>query len=265
MRFATLGLVLLSTGVVSPLWAADSVVPVVSELRIQKKSADDLKANLIGSEGVGLIVVLAQPDHYILGVNDEASKLLSATDDKGNDLTKNGNNKWLDAFFSNVNKNHHKIAIPVKFNTLPTPAATAILVKGDIVLRCGLDEKSVEIQPFDLAKGVTAQCGTNSLKVSAGGGVPFGGLFGGNNETKRQTLSVTLNDDGHWLKTLEFVDDKGKVIKSDDGGSSSSNGIKTRFIKIGSEVKNVGLRITYFQKIEEIHQPIDLKLGVGLS
>jgi hypothetical protein len=277
MRYSTIGFLMLSTCVTLPLWAADPapttapIAPTVSELRIQKKSADDLAVNLFGSDPVQFVVVLSRPDQIILGVDEQTSKLLSATDDKGTDLTKNGrkmfgDNDWLSAFFSKVAKDSHKIAIPLKLGTLPDPQATVIQLKADFALKCGHDVKTEEVKPFDLTTGTSAKFGTHTMKVSQGkglGGSMFGAL-GPSDARKKQSLSVELDAQGAWLKSLEFIDEKGNVVATDDRGSQSSGDSFTRMLELSPDVKSAGLRVTYFQTVDEIHQPIDMKVGVGL-
>jgi hypothetical protein len=267
------GLVLSAT-VISSVWAgtAQSSTPAtageaasVTRLQVLKNTPEALNVTLFDKEGVAFVLVLSQPQKFIVGVDEEASTLTSATDDKGTDLAEGQSDKWISGFFSKIGKNNHKVAIPVTLHGLPASDATTLLVKGEIVLKCGSDEKTELVKPFELAKGTTVKCGAYTLSVNAGEKSPFGGMLGGKADKKQQSLSITVDESGHWLKKFEFVDEQGNVIKSKRNGSSGGNDSVTYNVELSSDVKAAGLRVTYFQKMEDVKQSVDLKIGVGLQ
>ena len=238
---------------------ADTAVSV-SQLQIKKKTADDLQVNLFGNEGIRFVLVLTQPDQMILGVDEEASKVVSAVDGKGNDLTEDGGHKWINAFFSKISSNRHKIAIPAEFITLPAPGTTTIHLKANVVLYCGGNEKTQEIKPFEIAKGLSTTISKHSLEIKA----QESGFVVGQDKDKIQCLGVTLGDKGVWVKSIDFIDDAGKVIKTREDGSSGGGNVVEKSFTIDKDIKSLGIRVVYFDTIQDVTRPIDLRLGVGL-
>lgn len=263
---------LLSATMISSAWAAPEQSPPiaanagvsVARLQVRKFTPESLDATLFDKEGVGFVLVLSQPQKFIVGIDDKASTLTSATDDKGTDLAEGQSDEWINGFFSKIGSGNHKVAIPVQLHGLPAADATSIRLKGEIVLKCGSEEKAEVIKPFELAKGTTVKCGMHTLSVEAGEKNPFGGMLGGKEDKGQQAISVTLDESGHWLKKYEFVDEQGNVIKTNSSGSTGGGDSITHSLKLSSNVKMAGLRITYFQKVEDVKQPVDVKIGVGL-
>jgi len=261
MRLAAAIALVFSAMLAGAVDAADPVPPTITQLHIDKKTPEDLHVNLVDTEGVHCVVVLAEPDQYIIGVDEEASKLTSATDDKGTDLTENNRNKWISRFFSQINKSHHKVAVPMAFATVPAPGATTIHVQADIVLNCGRDEKTDTLKAFDLAKGAAAQYGTHSLEITLD---KHALTFSDADDKSPQKLAVILNERGTWLKTLEFLDEKGTAIKAAEPGSMRIGDTITRSFTLPSDVKTIGVRVTYYEKIEQIHRAVDVEMTIGL-
>ncbi len=76
-------------------------------------------------------------------------------------------------------------------------------------------------------------------------------------------MNVISSESGEWLEKVEFVDEMGNAIKADEAGSARADSL-TQYIALNPDAKTAGLRVTYFAKLEDVKQPIDMKIGLGL-
>jgi hypothetical protein len=72
---------------------------------------------------------------------------------------------------------------------------------------------------------------------------------------------MELNERGTWLESFQLIDEADHVIDSTPRGTRGKN---DRILIVDGRVKTAGLRITYFRTSAQVHQPIDMKVSVGL-
>jgi hypothetical protein len=226
----------------------------MSQLQIKRKVPADLDVHLFGDEGTKFAVLLSQPNQVIVGVDTGASRLISATDDKGTNLAKDNGNGRIGIDLYKISKTKHEIAIPISLAALPASGATAIQLKAEIALKCGSEEKTEMTTPIDFAKGAKLRFNGHALTVAVNG----------NDPAKPLVIKLASDEDGVWLKTFELVDEQSATIKTEDAGSESRGGIFTRYVTLNSDVKKAALRVTYYAKIENVKQPVDMKIGLSL-
>ena len=240
---------------------------VVSQLLVENPDLAGLYVPLqLPRGGTQFALVLYQPDHEILGIDAKASTLVSATDDRGTNLVGDHPGgwpwigtreriKWMKGYGSDV-------AIPFSLSRPPAPGATFIHFKANLVLRAGGNEKTGDISPFELAKGLDTKFAGHNLKVALDPALPFTNM-----EDTATTLQLNLstNELTYWLKSADLIDDKGAVIKSDNAAWSSNSVTRTKIITFDRSLKYAGLRITYYEMLEGVNVPIDLKISIGIK
>lgn len=202
---------------------------------------------------------LAHPGKYILGL-DPASKVSEMKDDKGNSLL--GDGAFKPNFYASSSATKDRSAILVTVSTYagnPAKGSSKVIVKGDIVLRCGLDAKSTEEKDveFKVHKKDDADTtvGDFALRVTAEKGFGFnaGAVF-------------TLTTEKPGIKAISVKDEDGNSIEAVFSYSSPIFNTKktTYHYTLSRQVKKGKITITYFNKEEKVTVPVDLSVGVGL-
>jgi hypothetical protein len=223
---------------------AKTAVEAVS-LAVAKKH-DELGGN---STSISLQVVIA--DRQILGV-DPSSTISEFKDDKGNSLLSTGFSKTKfsgNAFF---HKAGNAMVVSVYSNVSPAKGASKILLKGHLVVKCGLDEKTTEEKEVDLKLNTEAKTGDFTLKVTqekgfAGSGAQF-----------------TVTPAGPILKTVKFKDADGKAVEGTLWGSNSDGKSWTQTFSLKKKITIGKFTVTYFSKEEKVTVPVDVEVGIGL-
>jgi hypothetical protein len=212
--------------------------------------------------GVTMELTVAQPDKFIAGIDAKASKLDSFTDDKKNDLNKKpagifgGQSNWLNEFATQYGPDGD-CTIQILAAGAPGKGAQKILVKGSLVLKCGADEKKTDKKEIALKMNEEVSAGDFKVKVVNAG--EFGAGF-----------TVTSAEPS--VKSVEFFDADGKALK----GTSSGRGINpfgeggkpqavVSYFLSGKKLPKVSFQITYFNKIESVTVPLDLRVGLDLE
>ncbi len=233
--------------------------------------------------GTTVDVVITQPGKFILGIDPKASKLTAFTDDKKTDLSKRPSTfgrewlnasflrfnketdlkkttsaigrEWLNASFLRFNKDNSECAFQVYAPNVPVEDAERILVQATIAVLCGKEEKTAEQKDLSLKVGQKATLGSISLTVQKG--YPEG-----------KQITVALATPERSIKSVEFLDSKGKTIKQNFTNTFMmfNNMGKPEYqtscsLPVPSEP--VTVKVVYFSKTETINVPVDLKIGVG--
>jgi hypothetical protein len=216
--------------------------------------------------GTRLTLWLSDPSRQIVDLDEKASKITAFTDDKQTDLMKKETKKGAFGGFSfgfgplsaNISPDKHHCTVEVRADHRPAAGATTLRLKADLVLKCGANEKVAETKNVSLAKGSKLAGGPLTFTIDD--------VDQGFGEAKT-SLALETEGDIAAIKEIAFFDADGKEIKSRRmGWSSSGFGAKmTHVVHYGLEKKvdKATTKITYFDKIEAVTVPIDLKTGIG--
>ena len=216
--------------------------------------------------GTRVTLWLSDLSRQIVDLDEKASKITAFTDDKGTDLLKNETKKGLGGFSfgfgplsASVSPDKHHCTVEIRAENRPVEGAVGIRLKADLVLKCGVGEKVAETKDANLAKGTKLAGGPLDFKVAEVGNESFGDA--------KMSLSLETEGDIAAIKQIAFFDADGKEIKSRRMGWSSSGfgGKMTHHINYGldKQVDQATAKITYFEKIEAVTVPVDVKTGLG--
>jgi hypothetical protein len=217
--------------------------------------------------GTRLTLWLSARTRQIVDLDEKASTITSFMDDKETDLMKQeakrggfgGFSFGFGPLSSSISPDKHHCTVEVRADHRPAAGATTIRLKADLVLKCGSGEKVAETKNASLTKGSKLAGGPLTFIID---NVDEGG-FG----DSKMSLAVETEGDIAAIKEVAFFDVSGKAIKSRRMGWSSSGfgGKTTHVVNYGLEKKvdQVTARITYFDKIEAVKVPVDLKTGIG--
>jgi hypothetical protein len=188
------------------------------------------------------------------------------TDDKETDLLKKETKKGFGGFSfgfgplsASISPDKHHCTVEIRADKRPAEGAVGLRLKADLVLKCGAGEKIAETKNASLAKGTKLAGGPLEFKVTEVGNEGFG--------DSKMSLALETEGDIAAIKQIAFFGADGKEIKSRRMGWSSSGfgGKMTHQINYGldKKVDQVTAKITYFEKIEAVTVPVDLKTGLG--
>lgn len=255
----------------SPTDSSTKKVQLLS-LRVGKAMPKDAKpATTSGPEGTELQILVSDPQKQIIGFDDDASRLLRFDDDQGTRLLKSDDEdtRGFPVFSpATISSDRHHCAIFVHSHKTPAPGVVKIFLKGNLVLRCAHGEKSIEQKNISLKKGGIIHLGNQQINISkkAATAINFGFGFG---DAKPPQMSVTFNSPSPLdiIKKVEFFSSNGKAIKHQNTGdeSMSFGGITCYSLNFGLEQKAdaVTIKVTYYEKVEEVTVPVVLETGVG--
>ena len=236
-----------------------SVKPKVVSLSIRKPLPAKPGEFAFMSAGTTLDVVVFQPDKFIVGIDPKASKLDHFTDDKKTDLHKGKGlftqTNWINEFMTRTSADGDNVTIQINGVNAPAKGAEKILFKGSLVLQCGASEKATDKKELTLKNNEEIALGKFKVKVN------FTGPFGSN-------LAVLADE--ATVKSAEFFDAQGKAIKPTSSNRSAfptglGKNQHTLGYALNGKHEKLSVKITYFEKVESVTVPLDLKVGLDLE
>jgi len=199
---------------------------------------------------VGLLLRL--PGKPLIGLHQD-SAVTSAKDDKGNDLVvKSPERKTSIRWSTAVDRS--AVLATVALGAAPGKGASKVLIKGELFLIYGTEEKSEEAEKFTFESGAKAKAGKFELAVQQEKG------FRGGPEVTVTSPNFRRNV----VKALAVQDGDGKDVEAVSvpvldfgfGGWKADFALK-------KPLKQGKLKLTYFSKSEAVTAPFDLSVGLG--
>jgi hypothetical protein len=217
----------------------------------------------IPPNGVTMHLTVAQPEKFVVGIDAKASKLESFTDDKKNDLNKKpaglfgGQANWLAEYATEYSPDGDYCTIQITAAGAPGKGAEKILVKGSLVLKCGAEEKTMDKKEIALKMNEEVSAGDFKVKVN------YAGDFG---------AGLTVLSAEPRVKSVEFFDAEGKAIKTMPSARGTialapleKPQAAVTYSLGGKKMDKASFKITYFDKIESVTVPLELRVGLDLE
>lgn len=208
------------------------------------------------SPGLEVDLYFVAPGTTVLSLDAEQSKAVL----KANDGTELPLTEQFDGLFDiSIREEADRGIISFKTEELPPKKTTSLTIDGTFVLTVGKDLKTVDAD-VKLMEGATVKLGPVEATVDS-----VGEAFG---DPYKQTFQLSSKKPFDSIKSVEFIDAKGEVIESADGGSGSFgfNGDYTynKSWQLATDAKSVKMRISYFAKTDTLKVPAKLEFGLGL-
>ena len=208
------------------------------------------------SPGIEVDIFVALPGETILAISGKDSKV-SLTSDDGGELPLE--DRFNGPFNLNLDEEKASGVIQLKSETLPGKKAGRLSIKGEFVVTVGRDSKTDDVD-LKVEKGSKLKLGPINGEVGEIG-EGFGDEF-------KQSIEISSKQSFDAVAKVEFLDAKGKAIRSEEAGGSSfgfnEEMTYSRSWQLASDAKLLKVRITYFQKTESIKLPANLDFGIGL-
>jgi len=252
--------------VVSAADPPKSKAPILEVIGLEiRRALPDEKEEVarLNFPGTNVELFAALPDRYVICCDADQSRIDSFADDLGTDLTKpqpgrrTGGAGVVPFGVEQVSRDGRRCQVTLRAASVPAKDARKITVKGTLVLKCGSDEKTVQTADVDLP-------GQNE-KMKVGEYTLSGGFFpdsGGD-------LSLYLECPTANVKTVTIFGPDSKELKPTFGNLTKrpgtfDGGKYHQFITVPKPGGKVTVRVTYFNKVEDVPLPVDLTVGLGL-
>lgn len=220
----------------------------------------------MGNEGTSIHLLAANPKALVIGMSGKKSRIASLMDDKQTNLLKAGkqDDRFGGGMFgplqAHVAPGGRRCALEIKAPKIPARGATKLQLDATVVLLCGADERTVEQKGLNLKKGTKLTIGPVPLTLGQIEDARFGEAKQMVTFESKQPLSA--------IKKVEFLSADGKPIKHQSMGSGEGgfNDNITYSVSYGlmQKVDSVTVKLTYFDKIEELTLPLKIDIGLGL-
>lgn len=216
-----------------------------------------------GIPGTHIRLLIQDSPLEIVGLDTKASKITSFTDDRKTNLAAqrpSGAARVAPIRFRATGEASKHAIVEIFQPGAPVPGATKVLLKGQLVLRCGEGEKSVEQKDVPLDHGSQITAGPFPLEIQNALDQKFGNA--------NFTLVVSGNQPLESIKRIEFLDAAGQPLKS-----IFITSVDTRYVDNStSYIRQYGLperldtatvRIVQFANSKNVTLPLNLEIGVG--
>jgi hypothetical protein len=221
----------------------------------------------VANEGTSIHLLAANPNVRMIGIRDKKSRIVSLTDDKQSNLLQAGqqdDDRFGGGMFgplqARVAAGGRNCALEIKAPKIPAHGATKIQLDATIVLLCGSDEKTIDQKDLALKKGSRLAIGPIPLTISQVEDARFG--------EAKQVITFESKQPLNAIRKVEFLSAGGTPIKHQAMGSGeggfNDNITYSRSYGLMQKVDSVTLRMTYFDKVEELTLPLKMEIGVGL-
>jgi len=231
-------------------------IAAVSIAKANPQSQFGLGLSQYRSPGIELDVFFELPGETVLSIDGKETKVVLSSDDGGELELQD---RFEGPFELNINEEKTSGVIQFRSETLPGGKATRLTVRGDFAVTVGRDSKTEEVD-LRIAEGEKLKFGPINAEV--------GEIGEGYGDEFKQVVEFSSKQPFDAVAKVEFLDAKGKVILSENGGSSSygfnDEMTYSRSWQLASEAKMLKVRVTYFQKTESIKLPANLEFGLGL-
>lgn len=243
----------------APCVIAQGEIPTeVIRLTVKKKPTLE-GAKSFGDGGVTLKVLALLAGKAVIGLDKDASKIESWTDDKGTDLkagAPTGFFYWASLSHRFGSDKSDVWGFEIKTKTLPDAKAERMKLDAKVVLLAAAGEEKVKGELI-LKKGSKVPNAPVPMKVSE---VKKG--FSGKWE-----VTFESNSKMDAIKSVQFFSTDGKPIKTKSAGSSSMGfGKKYTYHKSYSLARKVDkalVELTLHKGVEKVTIPLKLDLGLG--
>ncbi len=231
-------------------------IAAVSVAKANPKSQFGEGLSRYRSPGVEVDLFFALPGETVLSINGKETKVVLSSDDGGELELQD---RFEGPFELHIDEEKASGVIQFRSETPPGKKTTRLTVKGNFAVTVGRDSKTDDVD-LKIEKGEKLKLGPINAEVSEIG-EGYGDEF-------KQVVELSSKQPFDAIAKVEFLDAKGKVILSENAGSSSygfnDEMTYSRSWQLASDAKMIKVRVTYFQKTESVKLPANLEFGLGL-
>ena len=206
----------------------------------------DAPKEIVSPAYTGVYLFIQVPGKHVLAIDTAATKL-ALTDDKGTDLAAPN---ALPGPTVPTDRSKEQARLYVLGSKAPAVGATRVRVKGELVLLCGTAEKTAPTEKFAVRDKEKVAVGPAEFEVAV----------------VKDRPTVTLKTAPASVKVVVFTDADGKPLSVGGTINLSAPGGKitqTATFLLPAKTETVGIKVTYYEKVEAVKLPVDTDTGVG--
>jgi len=223
------------------------VASVAVAHKVDAKVADQFEFGLPNRTEVRLL--LRHAGKPLLGLG-EASKLTALKDDKGNSLLDKSSEEKSLTWDAALDRSAVLASIQAKAS--PGKGATRVLIKGELVLVHGADEKTEQKEKFAFTQGSKTKLGKFDVRVSREK------TLRGGPEIEVTSESLAFNV----VKSVRVTDADGKAVEVVAERNFGSGKWVARY-SLRAPLKEGKLVVAYYARAEEVKVPLELSVGLA--
>lgn len=227
--------------------AADPGAPSVRAYALNVNNPPkDAPKEIVSPAYTGAYLFIQVPGKHILAIDAGATKL-ALTDDKGTDLAAP---KTLPGPSIPTDPSKQQARLYVLGSKAPAVGATRVRVKGELVLLCGTAEKTATAEKFAVRDKGKVEVGPAAVEVAV--------------VKDRPTLIMKAAPAS--VKSVLFTDADGKPLGvggTINLGAPGGKITQTATFLLPVKAETVGIKVTYYEKVEAVKLPVDTDTGVG--
>jgi len=211
--------------------------------------------------GTVLALEVEYPAGGLIAFDSDKSTLEKLADEKGTSLLveqqfgRSGFSMW-----PRFSADQKVALIEASGGGVPARGTREIRARGTLVFRRAEKQAMAKCENVALGKGTRFEVGPFKLEVHSAGKPDWGDA----------PLAVTFRtkQDLDALKTVKFFDAQGKPIEAEPSGSGrfgfGGDVTYERTFSLSRKVEAATLEIVYWEDLETVEIPFDLKVGVGM-
>jgi hypothetical protein len=211
--------------------------------------------------GTTVVLEVVRPEGGLIAFDENASKLVSFTDDKDTRLlTRTGFGRSGFGMMTKISSDGKAALIEINGNELPAKEAREIRISGTLVFTAATKTKAYQQADVPVKEGTQINAGPIPLKITGTGKPEWGD----------EPLQITLEarQDLQGLASIRFLDSDGKEIEAADAGRSRmsfGNQVQEeRSYNLKRKVDKVTVEVTYWTDKQELKVPMEVVARLGL-
>jgi hypothetical protein len=231
----------------------------VAGLAIAKEDPDsEYGGSMVPGLQAGTTVYLQArlPDRTVIALQQIEDRAMQISDSTGKQLPDSGTDF---GFMSDISEDGKTIRLPISSGEIPATGATAIEVKGAVMLYCGEDSKTDEME-VALAVGQTLKVADIDFEIT--------GIEDSYISDEGQMFEWQSKTSPSRIQQIQAVMADGKTVELESAGSTEfgfgDDVTYGRGYNVPGQVADIRkLKVTWFQNVKEVELPFEISVGLG--
>ena len=207
--------------------------------------------------GTTIYLQVKLPGQTVIKIKRIEDKPIEIRDSTGKELPDSGSDF---GFMADISDDGKTIQLPISSGDIPAKGSNSINVKGSVMLDCGKDSKTEEVE----------------VKIANGEKFKFAGIDFEVTQVEdsfmdddAQMFEFQSNTSPSRIQEIKAVMANGKTVDLDPSGSSEfgfgKNVTYGRSYNVPGKAADVkSLNVTFFQEVKEVELPFEFKVELGL-
>lgn len=212
--------------------------------------------------GTHLHFILSTEQANVISLDAKSCKIGVLRDDKGKDLLQSAGDRAAGlGDFHNVADDGKTVAFSVASPQLPSPGSTSLQIKGELVLRTGLEPKEADLGELALKKGTSLVAGPVQMTVNS----VMQERMGRRLETR---VRVEADQPLDQVRRVVFRSADGQEIPvrlSSEGVTvMMGRTVHNRTYALQGSFEKAKVAVSYYARTAPLTVPVEATVGLGL-